>query len=112
MALVNIQVLNTQDEEKKYFSNFDSDTKLAVVDNSANVHIWNSLKDFVNLQLFNEEEMSDKVKTIGTGAAPVGCGDIPIVIIDNDKVEHHLILKNVYYFPNSDVNIKQNSKLF
>ena len=91
VALVNVQVLNTQDEEKNYFSNFDSDTKLAVVDNSANVHIWNSLKDFVNLKLFNESEMSDKVTTIGTGAAPVGCGDIPIVMIDNDKVEHHLI---------------------
>ena len=39
VALVNVQVLNTQDEEKNYFSNFDSDTKFAVVDNSANVHI-------------------------------------------------------------------------
>ena len=66
VALVNVQVLNTQDEEKNYFSNFDSDTKFAVIDNSANVYIWNSINDFVNFKLFDENEMSEKVKTIRT----------------------------------------------
>ena len=48
IALANIKVLNTKDDEEHYFSNFDSDTQFAVFDNSANVNIWNCFVDFAN----------------------------------------------------------------
>ena len=71
-SLVNIhKVLNTQDEERHYFSNFDSDTKFVVIDNSANVNIWNCLKDFVNIKIFDESDMSKHVKTVRAGAQPL-----------------------------------------
>ena len=82
-----------------------------MADNSANVNIWNCLADFVNLRLFDENEMSEQVGTIGTKAVPLGIRDVPIIITDNNQVEHHLVLKEVYYFPDSDVNLISISEL-
>ena len=110
-AYANIKVFNTKNDEEHYFSNFDSDTQFAVADNSANVNIWNCLADFVHLRLFDENEMSEQIGTIGTKAAPLGIGDVPIIITDNNQVEHHLILRKVYYFPDSDVNLISISEL-
>ena len=71
VALVNIhKVLNTQDEERHYFSNFDPDTKLMVLDYLANVNIWNCHKDFVNFKPFTEDDMSEHIKIVGDGASP------------------------------------------
>ena len=106
VALVNVRkVLNVNEEESSYFTNFDSDTKLAVVDNSANVHIWNCLQDFINFRPFTQENMPENVETIGAGALPEGCGDVPIILLDDNQVEHEIILRNVFFSPKSGVNI-------
>ena len=65
--------MNTQDEENNIFSNFDSDTKLAVWDNSANVNIWNC----------TNEDISESVRTIGEGVPPLGYGEVSFVLKDN-----------------------------
>ena len=111
IALANIKVFNTKNDEEHYFSNFDSDTQFAVVDNSANVNIWDSLKDFANIKLCDKDDMSEKVKTIGSGAVPLGIGEVPVILTDNDQVEHQMVLRNVYYFPDSDVNLISISEL-
>ena len=106
VALVNVhKVLNVNEEESSYFTNFDSDTKLAVVDNSANVHIWNCLQDFINFKPFTQDNIPENVNTIGDGALPEGCGDVPIILLDNNQVEHEIILRGVLFFQNSGVNI-------
>ena len=94
-----------------YFSNFDSNTKFAVVDNSVDVNTWNCLKNFVNIKLFDENDMSEKVKTIRNGVAPIDFGDVSMIIIDNDQVEHQSVYKNDYYFPDSEINITSISEL-
>ena len=80
-ANVNIhKVLNTQDEENNYFSNFDYDTKLAVLDNSANVNIWNCISDFVYYKPSTNEDISESVRTIGEGVPPLGYGEVTLCI--------------------------------
>ena len=90
VIFVNIhKVFNTQDEENNYFSNFNLDTKLAFLDNSVNINIWNCLKDFLKFIRFTEEDMREHMRIIGEGSLPIGCGDVPIIyfyVIDSFRL--------------------------
>ena len=81
------------------------------MDNSASVIIWNCLSDFVNYKPYTNEDISESVRTIGEGVPPLGYGDVPFVLKDNENVEHQLFLIHVYYFPYSEVNIMSISEL-
>ena len=97
--------MNTQDDFHEYFTNFDSDTKLAVLDNAANVNVWNCQEDFVNFKTISPNQLPDNVKTIGDKVLPLGIGDVPVIFKDDDQVQHEIVLKNTFYFPKSEVNL-------
>ena len=75
------KALNIQDDFHEYFTNFDSDTKLAVLDNAANVNVWNCQEDFVNFKTISPNQLPDNVKTIGDGVLPSGIGDVPDIFL-------------------------------
>ena len=75
------------------------------------MNIWNCLSGFVNYKPYTNENKSESVRAIGEGVPPLGYGEVPFILIDNEKVEHQLILKHVYFFPNSEVNIISISEL-
>ena len=98
---VNVSVkraLNTQEDNDGYFSNFDSDTKLAVIDNAANVNVWNCKEDFVKFKPLSPNMIPENVQTIGNGALPSSIGDVPVIFKDSNHVKHNLLLKNVFSF--------------
>ena len=98
---VNVSVkraLNTQEDNDGYFSNFDSDSKLAVIDNAANVNVWNCKEDFVEFRPLCPNMIPANVQTIGDGALPSGIGDVPVIFKDNNYVKHNLLLKKCILF--------------
>ena len=99
------RALNTQDDFHEYFTNFDSDTKLAVLDNAANVSVWNWQEDFVNFKTISPNQLPDNVKTIGDGVLPSEIGDVPVIFKGDNQVKHEIVLKNTFYFPKSEVNL-------
>jgi len=92
---------------------FDTDTILAVLDNSATAHIWSRLEDFVpgSLHYFDDSD-NIGVMTIGdVESRPVGIGLVPISIKDQDGNIRSIELVETLYFPNSQVNIISVTKL-
>ena len=97
--------MNTQDDFHEYSKNFDSDTKLAVVDDAANVNVWNCQEDFVNFKTISPNQLPDNVKSVSDGVLPSGIGYVPVIFKDGDQVQHEIVLKNTFYFPKSEVNL-------
>ena len=76
-----------------------------MIDNTANVNVWNCKEDFVTFKSLSPTNIQANIQTIGDGALPSGIGDVPVIFKDNNHVKHNLRLKNVFYFPNSQVNL-------
>ncbi len=90
-----------------FSADFSTDTRKAVVDNSANTHIWSHREDFItgSLHYFKDSD-SVGVLTIGNKESrPVGVGIVPIHITDDHGTKHKILLQKALYFPDSPVNI-------
>ena len=91
------------------FTTFDNDFDLCVVDNCANVHIWNNRSDFISGSYikFNTAASTSVYTVNGESNKPDGCEDVPVSWKDDYGRMYSITLKNVLYFPNSPVkNIK------
>ena len=69
-----------------------------MIDNAANVNVWNCKEDFVNFKPLSPDMIPENVQTIGDGALPSGIGDVPVIFKDNNQVKHNLFPKNVFSF--------------
>ena len=99
---------NDVEQIKDNVIHWDSDSVPAVLDNSANTHIWSRIDDFVegSLHYFDHTETLPGVMTIGNEKSnPVGTGTVIIKIRDKTATLQEIILKNVLYFPSSPVNV-------
>ena len=82
---------------------FDSDSKSAVCDNSANVHVCNQKGMYVG-EL--RPIKSHKVATIGgKGHSPEGIGTVKWSWNDDDGRKHEYLVEDVLFFPQSPINI-------
>ena len=92
-------------EEVDYLDNnitFDTDGTACIVDNSANIHIWNNREDFTTFRSLS----SFKVATIGGAnhhCSAIGNRSLKWTDVNNQL--HNYIIKDVLYFPGSPVNI-------
>ena len=101
-----LTALQNQADDAVYVS-FDDNTKICVVDNCANVHIWNEIKDFLpgSYIKFNEAASTAVSAVNGSSNVPAGCGDVSVSWNDDSGKEYSIILKNVLHFPHSPVKI-------
>ena len=85
---------------------FDSDSDTVIVDNSANCIVWKNKDSFVQgtyrKLADNSIPLIDAVAEAGT---PVGVGEVPIEWSDDSGTYHQFILTEVFYVPDSPVNI-------
>ena len=82
---------------------FDTDNQFVICDNAANTHICNDKRMFINL---TDEVNPSTVATIaGKNSLPKGIGTVKWTWLDDDGRQHEYELKDVYYFPQSPVNI-------
>ena len=95
------------DSNKNAYVSFDPDTEQCVVDNSANVHIWNDFSAFIpeSYIKFNQAASTAVSAVNGESNVPAGCGDVPVQWTDDDDKIYEIALKNVLHFPNSPVKI-------
>ena len=86
---------------------FDPDTQHCVVDNCANVHIWNDFSAFIpsSYMKINEASSTAVSAVNGDSNLPAGCGDVPVSWKDDNGKEYHIVLKNVLHFSKSPVKI-------
>jgi len=92
------------------FTTFDSDAATVVTDNSANIHVWNTKKDFDFLRPLKAADHG--VTTIGSSKDhPEGIGNVTIRITDDNGLKHKVVMKDTLYFPNSSVKILSCTKL-
>ena len=97
-------VLNIDDRVRGRESvSFDTDSKSAVCDNSANVHVCNQRSMYVG-EIKPIE--SHKVATIGgKGHSPAGIGTVSWSWNDDVGHKHEYLVQNVLFFPQSPINI-------
>ena len=81
---------------------FDTDSIDMVMDNSANVFIFNNKSLLRN---YRPLDISEGIETVGENAVPEGVGDMTVYWHDNNGKEHCAELKNVLYCPRSPVNV-------
>ena len=88
------------------YTSFDDNSDVCVVDNCANVHIWNNRSDFIPKTYIKfDESASTSVSAVnGASNTPAGCGDVAVSFTDDKGVVCDIILKNVLQFPQSPVN--------
>ena len=85
---------------------FDLQSSTAIVDNSANTHIWSHKHDFVSGSLKPYTNEQDKVMTVGSESlSPAGIGKVQVQWLDDDKQQYSVVLNDVLFFPNSPVNV-------
>ena len=85
---------------------FDLQSSTAIIDNSANTHIWSNKHDFVTESLKPYSNDNDKVMTVGSESlSPSGIGKVQVQWLDDDNKRYSIVLKDVLYFPNSPVNV-------
>lgn len=94
-------------ENKGVYTTFDPDTEYCVVDNCANVHIWNDFSAFIpsSYLKFNAAVSTSVSAVNGDSNLPAGCGDVPVAWKDDNGKEYDIVLKNVLHFPKSPVKI-------
>ena len=81
---------------------FDSDGTICVVDNSANVHIWQQRSDFTSYSKIDDYN----VATIGgENHLAHGIGTVQMTWTDDVGHKHKYSMINVLHFPDSPVNI-------
>ena len=84
----------------------DPTVKTAVIDNAANAHIWTVKDDFINGTLRYLNQTNATVTTIGgSDFVPKVIGDVKTSWLDDEGVEHTMVLKECLYFPDSPVNV-------
>lgn len=76
-----------------------------VLDNSANSHIWNKKLDFVPGSIRALNHFSSVATIGGSNFYPTGIGNVRVRIKDDSNKISEIILKDVLFFPNSQVNI-------
>ena len=86
---------------------FDSDGVPFVMDNSANCHICTVKSYFKDLHEFTaaEKKLIGSIGTVGEDAMPSRIGNVQLTWIDDKGVNHTYVIENVYYVPNSPVNL-------
>ena len=89
------------------YATFDPETEHCVVDNCANVHIWNEYSSFIPSSYMKlNSACSTAVSAVnGQSNLPTGCGDVPVEWTDDNGKVFKITLKNVLHFPNSPVKI-------
>ena len=110
-AFTTVHVLKSVDLNKyKAFSSFDSNSATALVDNCANIHIWNERSQFDNFRTIPKN--SQGVSTIG-GQPHIaeGIGDVTTSWCDDKGEVFRHTLKDVLHFKDSPVKIISPSKL-
>lgn len=110
-AFTIIHALKSVDvNEYKAFSSFDSNSTTALVDNCANIHVWNEQSQFKKIRPIPKN--SQGVSTIsGQPHIAEGIGDVPTSWRDDEgKICYHT-LKDVLFFKDSPVKIISPSKL-
>ena len=72
------------------FVSFDLDSTHCVVDNCANVHIWNELNDFVQgSYVAFDQDLSTGVSAVnGASNNPAGIGNVRVSWLDDEGKEH------------------------
>jgi hypothetical protein len=108
LTVLSTLALSVEDADETTASiSWDSDSIAAVLDNSANTHIWTRLDDFVPGSLHYFDDNDDVgVITIGDDTSrPVGIGTVPVSIVDNSGNPQQIILEKALFFPASPVNI-------
>ena len=87
---------------------WDLDSTPAVIDNSANTHIWSIRDDFISgsLKYFGDSD-DVGVLTIGdTASRPLGIGKVRTYIRDNDgQLQETMLEETLYFLPESPVNV-------
>ena len=98
-------VLNSDDLNlSRKINNFDLSNRTAIIDNSANSHIWSHHSDFVGKT--RPANQNEGVATIGNkDLFPQGIGEVKIAWSDDSGKSHEYVLQNVLYFPTSPVNV-------
>ena len=89
------------------YVSFDSDTTHCVVDNCANVHIWNNINDFVQGSYieFDQDKSTGVSAVNGSTNKPAGIGNVRISWHDDKGKKYEIELRNVLHFPSSPVKI-------
>ena len=89
------------------FVSFNSDSTHCVVDNCANVHIWNNKNDYVQGSYieFDEDKSTGVSAVNGSTNKPAGIGNVQISWKDDRGDLYEIELRNVLHFPNSPVKI-------
>ena len=82
---------------------FDIDTDFVSYDNSANMHICNNKKMFTHY--CNLTDVQNVATIGGKNSKPTGIGTIKWSWWDDNGTTHQYELQDVYYFPQSPVNI-------
>ena len=80
---------------------FDAETEVYVVDNCANVHIWNDFEGFIpdSYMKINSEASASVSAVNGDNNLPAGCGDVPLEWTDDEGKKYKIILKMFSIFP-------------
>ena len=98
----------TDEEAADNLISWDADCISAVIDNSANTHVWSRLEDFEEgtLHYYGQDEDVSGVVTIGDeSSVPVGIGTVRVKIRDNSGDLIGVNLEKALYFPQSSVNV-------
>ena len=83
---------------------FDPEGTSVILDNAANVHIWNNKGDFVDY--IPAASNSKGVSTIGDIPAQAdGVGNVPLSWTDDEGKIYSIVLKNVQHHSKSPVNV-------
>ena len=93
--------------EFDFYTSFDDDEDHCVVDNCANVNIWNDFEAFIpeSYLKINAEASTTVFAVNGDSNLPTGCGDVPVQWKDDEGQVYEIVLKNVLHFPKSPVKI-------
>ena len=86
---------------------FDTDASTVLLDNCSNAHICNNKSHFIR---FSDSVDFKNIATIGGKAKPAGKGNVSWSWADDDGAVHAYIIKDVYYYPDSPVNVLSTAK--
>ena len=102
-----IYALSSNDVQPANHVSWDSDSTTAVLDNSANTHIWNSLDDFVEgtLKYFDDDDQVGVLTIDKSTVRPVGIGTVIVGITVHDGSLEKVALTDCLFFPSSPVKI-------
>ena len=75
--------MSSEDTTMEKSISWDSDSTTAVLDNSANTHIWNELSDFIEgtLRYFEDNEDVGVLTIDKSSVRPIGIGTVVVVIV-------------------------------